>query len=555
MRNKRDRLIIFLPVIISLSLVVGILLGNWITGIRVRSIVTDEVNKQKFSIRPGHNSNSGFSLTPKGSKISSALQYIVNEYVDTVSLNTMNESVMPAMLENLDPHSIYIPAKEFQRFSEPLVGNFSGIGVSFNMTDDTVAIINTIPNGPSKMVGILAGDRIVMVDDSLVAGVSMPSDDIVKMLKGPKKTLVKVSIYRRNEPALLDFEITRDDIPIYSVDVAYMVGDNTGYIKISQFAQTTYREFMEAIQKLKSQGVTKLIVDLRSNGGGIMEAATMIADQFLEEGQLIVYTEGKSRPRENDYATSRGTLKNDKVVILMDESSASASEILAGAIQDNDRGMVIGRRSFGKGLVQEEMRFADGSALRLTVARYYTPTGRSIQRPYENGKEDYYHDFADLYTRGEFEHQDSIKFDDTQKFITPGGKIVYGGGGIMPDVFVPVDTVGASEYYSKIRSLGLMYRFAFAYTDRNRTDLELYSTADDIQDYLENQGILPEFIDYAKGKGVDPNYDDIKTSETILKKTIMAYIARNLIDNIGFYPIISEIDQTLQIAIDTISAI
>ncbi len=555
MRNKRDRLIIFLPVIISLSLVVGILLGNWITGIRVRSIVTDEVNKQKFSIRPGHNSNSGFSLTPKGSKISSALQYIVNEYVDTVSLNTMNESVMPAMLENLDPHSIYIPAKEFQRFSEPLVGNFSGIGVSFNMTDDTVAIINTIPNGPSKMVGILAGDRIVMVDDSLVAGVSMPSDDIVKMLKGPKKTLVKVSIYRRNEPALLDFEITRDDIPIYSVDVAYMVGDNTGYIKISQFAQTTYREFMEAIQKLKSQGVTKLIVDLRSNGGGIMEAATMIADQFLEEGQLIVYTEGKSRPRENDYATSRGTLKNDKVVILMDESSASASEILAGAIQDNDRGMVIGRRSFGKGLVQEEMRFADGSALRLTVARYYTPTGRSIQRPYENGKEDYYHDFADRYTRGEFEHQDSIKFDDTQKFITPGGKIVYGGGGIMPDVFVPVDTVGASEYYSKIRSLGLMYRFAFAYTDRNRTDLELYSTADDIQDYLENQGILPEFIDYAKGKGVDPNYDDIKTSETILKKTIMAYIARNLIDNIGFYPIISEIDQTLQIAIDTISAI
>jgi len=555
MRNKRDRLIIFLPVIISLSLVVGILLGNWITGIRVRSIVTDEVNKQKFSIRPGHNSNSGFSLTPKGSKISSALQYIVNEYVDTVSLNTMNESVMPAMLENLDPHSIYIPAKEFQRFSEPLVGNFSGIGVSFNMTDDTVAIINTIPNGPSKMVGILAGDRIVMVDDSLVAGVSMPSDDIVKMLKGPKKTLVKVSIYRRNEPALLDFEITRDDIPIYSVDVAYMVGDNTGYIKISQFAQTTYREFMEAIQKLKSQGVTKLIVDLRSNGGGIMEAATMIADQFLEEGQLIVYTEGKSRPRENDYATSRGTLKNDKVVILMDESSASASEILAGAIQDNDRGMVIGRRSFGKGLVQEEMRFADGSALRLTVARYYTPTGRSIQRPYENGKEDYYHDFADRYTRGEFEHQDSIKFDDTQKFITPGGKIVYGGGGIMPDVFVPVDTVGASEYYSKIRSLGLMYRFAFAYTDRNRTDLELYSTADDIQDYLENKGILPEFIDYAKGKGVDPNYDDIKTSETILKKTIMAYIARNLIDNIGFYPIISEIDQTLQIAIDTISAI
>ena len=555
MKNKRDRLIIFLPVIISLALVVGILLGNWITGIRVRSIVTDEVNKQKFSIRPGFNSNSGFSLSPKGSKISSALQYIVNEYVDTVSMATMNESVMPALLETLDPHSLYIPASDFQRFSEPLVGNFSGIGVSFNMTDDTVAIINTIPNGPSEMVGVMAGDRIIMVDDSVVAGVNMPSDDIVKMLKGPKNTLVKVSIYRRDEKAPLEFEITRDDIPIYSVDVAYMVSENTGYLKISQFAQTTYREFMQGVEKLKAQGMEKLIVDLRSNGGGIMESATMIADQFLNEGQLIVYTEGRSRPRENDYATSRGILKDDKVVILMDEASASASEILAGAIQDNDRGMVIGRRSFGKGLVQEEMRFSDGSALRLTVARYYTPTGRSIQRSYENGKEDYYHDFADRYTRGELEHQDSIKFDDSQKFVTPGGKVVYGGGGIMPDVFVPVDTTGSSEYYGKIRNLGLMYRFAFYYTDLNRAELEFYTTPENIEGYLSDQDILPEFISYAKGKGVDPNYKDIDISRKILEKTIMAYVARNLIDNNGFYPIISQIDHTLQVAIDTISVL
>jgi len=550
MKSRRERLIIFLPVIISLTLVVGILLGNWITGIRVRSIVTDEVNKQRFSIRPG--GGAGLSLAPKGNKISSALQYIVNEYVDTVTMSNMNEAVMPALLENLDPHSLYIPASDFQRFSEPLVGNFSGIGVSFNMTDDTVAIINTIPNGPSEMVGVMAGDRIIMVDDSLVAGVNMPSDDIVKMLKGPKNTVVKVSVYRREEPAPLEFEITRDDIPIYSVDVAYMVNDNTGYIKISQFAQTTYREFMEGVEKLKSQGVEKLIIDLRRNGGGIMEAATMIADQFLEEGQLIVYTEGRSRPRENDYATSRGMLKNDKVVVLMDESSASASEILAGAIQDNDRGLVIGRRSFGKGLVQEEMRFNDGSALRLTVARYYTPTGRSIQRPYENGKEDYYHDFAERFMRGEFEHQDSIKFDDSQKFITPGGKIVYGGGGIMPDVFVPVDTTGSSEYYNKIRSLGLMYRFAFYYTDLNRAALESFKTSAEIEGYLDDTDMLPDFISYAKTKGVDPNYDDIRTSEQILKKTIKAYVARNLIDNMGFYPIIAEIDQTLQVAIDTI---
>lgn len=553
MKINRDRLIVFLPVIISLALVVGILLGNWITQIRVRSIVTDEVNKQRFSIRPG--SGGGLSLAPKGNKISSALQYILNEYVDTVTMATMNETVMPAMLESLDPHSIYIPAKDFQRMSEPLVGNFSGIGVSFNMTDDTVAIINTIPNGPSEMVGVLAGDRIIMVDDSLVAGVNMPSDDIVKMLKGPKNTQVKVTIYRREEPEPLDFEITRDDIPIYSVDVAYMVNENTGYVKISQFAQTTYREFMEGIEKLKSRGAQKLIVDLRRNGGGIMEAATMIADQFLEEGQLIVYTEGRSRPRENDYATSRGILKKDKVVVLIDESSASASEILAGAIQDNDRGLVIGRRSFGKGLVQEEMRFNDGSALRLTVARYYTPTGRSIQRPYENGKEDYYHDFAERFMRGELQYQDSIKFDDSQRFVTPGGKIVYGGGGIMPDVFVPVDTTGSSEYYNKVRSLGLMYRFAFYYTDLNRAALEPFKSAADIEAYLDDRDIMTEFISFAKSKGVDPDYDDIGTSEAILNKTIKAYVARNLIDNDGFYPIIAEIDHTLQVAIDTIATL
>ncbi|MCK4746541.1 MAG: PDZ domain-containing protein, partial [Bacteroidales bacterium] len=280
MKTKRDRLIILLPILLSLALVVGIILGNWITGIRIRNIVTDEVNKQKFSIRPGLNSGLGFSLAPKGNKISSALQYIVNEYVDTVSMSNLNESVMPALVEKLDPHSTYIPARDFQRFSEPLVGNFSGIGVSFNMTDDTVAIIQPITNGPSEMVGIIAGDRIIRVNDSLVAGVNMPSDDIVKMLKGPKNTQVKVTIYRRGKPAPIDFEITRDDIPIYSVDVAYMVNENTGYIKISQFAQTTYREFMQAVEKLKALGVEKLILDLRRNGGGIMEAATMIADQF-----------------------------------------------------------------------------------------------------------------------------------------------------------------------------------------------------------------------------------------------------------------------------------
>lgn len=544
-----------MPLIISLTLIIGILLGNWITGIRIRGIVSDELSNQRFSILPGNNAGSGFSLAPKSNKISTAIQYILNEYVDTVDVSNLDETVIPALVDNLDPHSIYIPASEFQRFSEPLMGNFSGIGVSFNMTDDTVAIINTIPNGPSEMVGIMAGDRIIMVDDSVVAGVNMPSDDIVKMLKGPKNTVVKVTIHRRGEKAPIDFEITRDDIPIYSVDVAYKVNENTGYIKISQFAQTTYHEFMQAIEKLKSMGINRLIVDLRGNGGGIMEAATMIADQFLEEGQLIVYTEGRTRPRENDYATSRGMLKDDKVVVLMDESSASASEILAGAIQDNDRGLVIGRRSFGKGLVQEEMRFPDGSAMRLTVARYYTPTGRSIQRSYENGKEDYYHDFSERWMRGEFVYEDSIKFDDSQKFLTPGGKTVYGGGGITPDVFVPVDTSGSSEYYNKVRSLGLMYRFAFYYTDQHRSSLDQFSNAQDIEAYLDDQNLMPQFIAYAKEKGVQPDYKDIKVSNHILQKTIKAYVARNIIDNEGFYPIIADIDQTLKVAIDTIATL
>jgi len=552
--NRRRKLIIWMPLLLSLALIIGILLGNWITNIRIRGIVSDEISNQRFSIRPG-NAGSGFNLTPKGNKISSALQYILNEYVDTVSIGNLNEAVMPALVDKLDPHSIYIPATDFHRFSDPLMGNFSGIGVSFNLVEDSVAIINTIPNGPSEMVGVMAGDRIIMVDDSVVAGVNMPSNDIVKMLKGPKNTQVKVTVYRRGEDAPIDFEITRDDIPIYSVDVAYKINDNTGYIKISQFAQTTYHEFMQAIERLKTQGVEKYIIDLRRNGGGIMEAATMIADQFLEEGQLIVYTEGRTRPRENDYASSRGMLKKDKVVVLIDESSASASEILAGAIQDNDRGLVIGRRSFGKGLVQEEMRFADGSALRLTVARYYTPTGRSIQRSYENGKEDYYHEFQERWMRGEFEHEDSIKFDDSQRFVTPGGKIVYGGGGITPDVFVPVDTSGASEYYNKVRSLGLMYRFAFNYTDLNRSSLDQFTAAREIESYLNDQDLMPQFISYAKEKGVQPDYKDIRISEEVLLKTIKAYIARNIIDNDGFYPIIADIDETLKVAIDTIATL
>ncbi|MFC2089977.1 S41 family peptidase [Bacteroidota bacterium] len=551
--SKRDRLIIFGPIVIAVVLVAGILLGNFFTHLRVRNIVNTELSRQTTKGRNMLGSGGGFNLAPKNDKITSALYYVLNDYVDSVPVGKINDRVIPSILENLDPHSVYIPARDFQRYNEPLTGNFSGIGVTFNMNEDTVAIIGTIPNGPSDIVGILPGDRIVVVDDSLVAGVNMPSNDVVSMLKGKKGTTVRIKVKRRGEEELIDFEIVRDDIPLYSVDVHYMINESIGYIKISNFAQTTYKEFLEALEDLKSQGMNKVIVDLRSNGGGIMSAAINIADQFLEEGKLIVYSEGRSRPRKSDYATSRGMLKEDDVVILMDEFSASASEILAGAIQDNDRGLIVGRRSFGKGLVQEQLTFSDGSAIRLTVAKYYTPTGRSIQKPYKDGREAYYHDLSDRYMNGEFESADSISFSDSLKYVTPGGKIVYGGGGIMPDIFVPVDTSIYSEYLNRATNLGLMYRFAFYYTDLHRSELKDFTTASEIADSFDNADLMNEFITFAKSKGLPPDQEGMRPSKEFILTQVKAYIARNMIDNLGYYPIVKDLDKTLLIAIETLA--
>nr|MDA3821151.1 S41 family peptidase [Bacteroidales bacterium] len=333
---KRDKLIIFGPIIIAVVLVLGILLGNYLTQMRVRNIISSEISRQTAGSKMSLGNVGGFNLAPKNDKINSALYYVLNDYVDSVPVGAINEDVIPAILKNLDPHSVYIPAKDFSKYNEPLTGNFSGIGVMFNMNEDTVAIISTIPNGPSERVGILPGDRIVKVEDVVVAGVKMPSDDVVAKLKGKKGTPVKIKIKRRGKKELIDFEITRDDIPLYSVDVYYMINDSIGYLKISNFALTTYMEFIAAVEDLKSQGMQKIVVDLRMNGGGVMDAAINIADQFLEANKLIVYTEGRSRPRNNEYSTSKGVLKDDDLVIIIDEFSASASEILAGALQDND---------------------------------------------------------------------------------------------------------------------------------------------------------------------------------------------------------------------------
>lgn len=535
--------------IFSLVLILGILIGNWYGAnvYKTGDTVNPLLNLKNHQLKEGE---LNFSLLPRNNKLSSILSYIENEYVDTVDINELSEAAIPELISHLDPHSVYIPARDLQKFNEPLQGNFSGIGIQFNMIEDTVAVVNTIPNGPSEIVGLMAGDRIVEVDDSLIAGKNLSTDQIIRKLKGKKGSIVEVGVIRRGENEMLEFEIVRDDIPLYSVDVAYMLEEDIGYMKISNFSQTTYQEFMEGIEKLHQKGMKKLILDLRGNGGGIMDAATNIADQFLEENNLIVYTQGKNHPRFDIYSTSKGVCKEDEVVVLIDEFSASASEILAGAIQDNDRGTIVGRRSFGKGLVQEQIEFRDGSALRLTIARYHTHTGRSIQKPYEPGDDDYYKDIYNRFEHGEFEIIDSIQFADSLKYETPGGNIVYGGGGIMPDVFIPVDTVGISPYFQKIRSMGLIYRFAFDYTDQLRSKMQGLSTAEEISDYLElNTNYFDHFLSYAENKGVKRVQDDITQSEEIIRVQIKAYIARNLIDNEGYFPIISKIDNTLQEAV------
>jgi carboxyl-terminal processing protease len=515
---------IYLPLLLSLFLVIGILIGNRIA---------------KYS-----SSNQSLFLYPKSSKFNTVLKYIEEEYVDTVSANKLTESAIVAMLKDLDPHSLYIPAADLQETNEPIEGNFSGIGVQFNMQNDTVIIINTIANGPSALVGVMAGDRIVKVNDTTVAGVKLASDAIVKKLKGPRGTKVKVTIWRPVVKKELSFDITRDRIPLYSVDVAYMMNKTTGYVKINQFSKTTCDEFVSAANKLHEQGMKNIVVDLRGNGGGVLDDAICVADQFLGDGKLIVYTEGRSKPRENYFASSQGVCENDNVVIIIDEFSASASEILAGAIQDNDRG-IIGRRSFGKGLVGEQIGLPDGSGLRLTIARYYTPTGRCIQKSYKNGVDDYYKDLNNRYEHGEFESKDSIKFNDSLKFTTPKGHVVYGGGGIMPDDFIPVDTTGASPFYNTIRDVGLIYRFAFEYSDKNRDKLKIFKNYKELVQALTSKNIMNEFVAYAQTKGIKASGNDLKISGKIIDVQLKAYIARNFFDNEGFYPIISEIDNTL----------
>jgi len=537
--KKNWKIYAALPFLLAVVLILGILLGA-----RFFSVSIWDKNAYKTD-------------TPRYDKINDIIRFIETDYVDSVSDTELKEEAIRGMLKKLDPHSQYISADEFQEVNEPLEGNFEGIGIEFRIVKDTINVIHVIAGGPSEKVGLKSGDRIVWIDDSLVGGIDIKNTDAVKMLKGPRGTRVKVGVMRpASKEKQIDFVITRDIIPIYSLDVAYMVDSTIGYIKINKFSATTTDEFNDAMKSLNNEGMKKLILDLRGNVGGYLKPAINLADAFLKKNKLIVYTQGKNRPKQFAYATRSGRFEDQEVVILIDEGSASASEILAGAIQDNDRGTIIGRRSFGKGLVQEQLELNDGSALRLTVARYYSPTGRCIQKPYDKDFEAYHKEYFERFSNGEVFHKDSIHFPDSLKYTTPGGKIVYGGGGIMPDIFIPVRTGEEYVYYNKLINRGLIYQFAFDYSDKRRSELiEKYKNADSFIDKFSiNKRLFNELISYAEDEGVDKDENSLEIMQERIKTLLKAYIGRNLYNNEAFYPIYNNSDKTVIKAIEELNS-
>jgi carboxyl-terminal processing protease len=487
-------------------------------------------------------------------KINNLLDYIESNYVDTINRDELENKTISAMLKSLDPHSDYIPASEFEMVNEPLEGNFEGIGIEFNIINDTIRVINPIEGGPSEKLGIKAGDRILKVDGKPMAGQKISNKQVFEKLRGKSGTEVTVSIQRGNTKQLLDFKITRGKIPIYSLDIAYMIQSGVGYIKISRFASTTYEEYTDAFNKLNKQGMKKLILDLRGNGGGFLKAAVDLADEFLMNGLQIVYTQGKSHPKKVYKATSRGSFENNDLVILIDEGSASASEIVAGALQDNDRATIIGRRSFGKGLVQDQIDLPDGSAVRLTIARYYTPTGRCIQKPYDGkSTEAYFDEELERMDHGELYSKDSIRIDKSQQFRTPAGHIVYGGGGIVPDVFVPVDTLKYDPKVNRLYYSGQINNFAFDYADHNRAHfLSRFKNASDfVNHYKPGSEEIESFQLYIKSK--NPHAFVLSGKENGLNQILKALIGRNLYDREAYYPVLNQEDAAILTALKALN--
>ena len=526
----------YIPLIVAVSIVAGILIGTF------------------YAKRFGNQERPGIGFTaPTSNKLNGLLRIIDDRYVDTVRMSDLIEEAMPQILGELDPHSSYIPAKDLQAVNDDLRGSFSGIGVQFTIQQDTIHISDVISGGPSEKVGIMPGDRIVEIDDSAFVGKIVTNNESMKRLKGPKGSEVKLGIFRQGEKEILHFTIIRGDIPVKSIDATYMLNDKFGYIKVEKFGETTYPEMLIALAKLHQENCEGVVIDLRGNTGGYMGSAIQMINEFLPKGQLIVYTEGRKSPRENYPANGTGSSQTLPLVVLLDEGSASASEIFAGAIQDNDRGTIIGRRSFGKGLVQQPIEFNDGSAIRLTIARYYTPSGRCIQKPYTKGKgEQYEMDLLTRYEHGEFFSQDSIKQDESHIYYTALGRPVYGGGGIMPDIFVPQDTTGVSSYFSTAVNRGLTIQFAFQYTDQNRQKLKKYETADELLKYLKTQNILEKFARFAESKGLKRRNILMYKSKDLFDRNLYGNIIYNMLNMEEYVKFLNQTDKTVLKAIEVL---
>ena len=488
-------------------------------------------------------------------KLRMAAYAIDRFYVDTVNDTKLAEDAIIGMLKELDPHSTYMNPQEVKEMNEPLQGNFDGIGVQFNMLNDTLFVINTIPGGPSEKVGVMAGDRIIAVNDTAIAGVKMSNTDIMKRLRGPKGTPVEISVLRRGVKQPIQFRIIRDKIPIYSIDASYMADSKTGYIRVSRFGATTYEEFVEALEKLKKEGMQNLILDLEGNGGGYLNAAIDMANEFLNAGELIVYTQGRTQPREEAISNAKGNMKSGKLIVLVDESSASASEIVSGAIQDLDRGVIVGRRTFGKGLVQRPIPLPDGSMMRLTVARYYTPSGRSIQKPYSDGLDSYNRDLINRYNSGELTNSDSIHFPDSLRYKTSNGRTVFGGGGIMPDYFIPLDTTRYTDAHRDIVAKGVLNQFVMNYFDQHQKELK--AQYKNFEAYDKGFSVTPEIMEELKQaaikEGVKINEEQFAKSAPLMALQIKALIARDLFTVSDYFRVMNQESDSYKKALQLIN--
>ena len=524
-------------ILIAVLLIVGLAILIQTLGLRERRMAGSAPVVSAEQAAAGNRQN--------WNKLTVILDNIAANYVDTLDAAKVTEDILPLILSQLDPHSVYLSPKDLQSADESLMGEFFGIGIQFTVPEDTAVVSNVVSGGPAEKVGILSGDRIVQVDDTPIAGVKMPQDSMVRLMRGPKNTHVRIGVLREGES--VSFDIVRSKISEKSVDVAFMVNDTTGYIKLSKFTRTSYSEFLKAAVELRAEGMTRLLFDLRGNSGGYMDQALLMCNEFLEQGQLVVYLEGAHRKREDFKADGRGHLRDINLAVLIDENSASSSEIFAGAMQDNDRGTIYGLRSFGKGLVQEPIYFTDGSGIRVTVARYHTPTGRCIQKPYSD---DYAYDIYDRYLHGEMMSADSIKVNDSLKFVTPGGKVVYGGGGIIPDVFVPLDTTQVTDFLVKCNRQSLQYKFVTQFSDAHRARLRGITTREALDAFLKTLDLKREFLAFTAARGLSPTAKEWAVSGDLMLTQLRAMIGRATpLDDLGFYPIYLTIDRTAQVAL------